>query len=189
MPARPLPYNLAVAATVATDRVNLQLSNRGRVGAVFHTRYRTADVAPGLHAEMFTVDARHHLSTTLPPSADGGFDLEVHGPNGFYRRLSGVAAPGPEVTTTAVESAQQLRLVLTNQGAAVNLTITDNRSGRRPITVYLRRVGSVSHIVGGHADGWYDVTIASGSDARFLRRLAGHIENRRSSCSDPSFGR
>jgi phospholipase C len=116
MPARPLPYNLAVAATVATDRVNLQLSNRGRAGAAFHTRYRTADVAPGPNAQMFTVDARHHLSTTLPPSADGGFDLEVHGPNGFYRRLSGVAAPGPRVTTTAVESAQLLRLALTNRG-------------------------------------------------------------------------
>ncbi len=183
--ARPLSYNLAVAATVATDRVSLQLANRGPLGAVFHTRYRTAGT-PGMKAQMFTVDARHHLNTSVPPSGDGGYDIEIHGPNGFYRRFAGVAAPGPEVTTAPVDSAQQLRLVLANQGPAVNLTITDNRSGRRPITVHLRRGGSVNHIVGGRADGWYDVTITSGGDARFLRSLAGHIESRRSSCSDPA---
>lgn len=183
--ARPLPYDLDVAATVAADGVRLQLSTRGRAGAVFHTRARTAGT-PGMHAQMFTVDAGHRLTTTIPVSSDGGYDVEVHGPNGFYRHLSGAAAPGPEITATPVGGSQQLRFVLRNPGPVVDLTITDNRRDRRPMTLRLRPRGSVTHILGGHGDGWYDVTITSRGDERFVRRLAGHLENGRSSISDPA---
>jgi phospholipase C len=36
--------------------------------------------------------------------------------------------------------------------------------------------------------GGYDLTIQAGTDAGFLRRLAGHVENGRASASDPAIG-
>jgi phospholipase C len=36
--------------------------------------------------------------------------------------------------------------------------------------------------------GWYDIAIEVDTDANFLRRLAGHLENGEDSASDPAFG-
>lgn len=52
----------------------------------------------------------------------------------------------------------------------------------------LRQGGAITHIVGGDGDGWYDVTVTSSGDQRYLRRLAGHLEDGRSSNSDPALG-
>ena len=35
---------------------------------------------------------------------------------------------------------------------------------------------------------WYDLTLTSSSDPRFLRRLAGHLDNGQPSASDPALG-
>jgi phospholipase C len=184
--ARPLPYDLDVGASVGADGVSLEFSNPGRAGAVFHSRARTVGPPIGMHAQMFTVEAGRRLRTTVPASSSVGYDVEVHGPNGFYRRLSGTPTPGPEVTAAPVGSSQELRLVVTNAGPAVGLTITDDRVPGRPMTLHLAQGGRVEHMVGAHTNGWYDVTITSSGDPRFVRQLAGHVESGRSSISDPT---
>jgi phospholipase C len=183
--ARPLPYNLAVSASVGADGVSLEFSNRGRAGAVFHSRARTAGQPIGMRAQMFTVEAGRRLSTTVATSPVG-YEVEIHGPNGFYRRLSGGAAPGPEVTAAPVGSSQDLQLVITNAGPAVELTISDDRSPGLPTNLQLPQGGRITHLIGGHTNGWYDVTITSSGDPRFIRQLAGHVENGRPSISDPT---
>jgi len=35
---------------------------------------------------------------------------------------------------------------------------------------------------------WYDVTLTSDHDKRYVRRLAGHVENGQPSTSDPAYG-
>ena len=140
-----------------------------------------------MHAQMFTVGAGQRIDTTPPFSADG-YDVEIHGPNGFYRHLAGAAAPGPEVTATPVGASRRLRLSLSNSGPAVGLTVADNRRDGLPLTVRLRQGGTITHIVGGHGDGWYDVTVTSSGDQRYLRRLAGHLEDGRSGTSDAALG-
>jgi len=35
---------------------------------------------------------------------------------------------------------------------------------------------------------WYDISLTSDSDPRYLRRLAGHIEDGNPSVSDPAIG-
>jgi phospholipase C len=47
----------------------------------------------------------------------------------------------------------------------------------------------VEYAVGGDTHGWYDITVTSSEDARFVRGLAGHVENGRPSVSDPALGR
>ena len=130
-------------------------------------------------------EAGRRLSTTVATSSVG-YEVEIHGPNGFYRRLCGGAAPGPEVTAAPVVSSQDLQLVITNAGPAVELTISDDRGPGLPTNLQLPQGGRITHVIGGHTNGWYDVTIASSGDPRFVRQLAGHVENGRPSISDPT---
>ena len=41
----------------------------------------------------------------------------------------------------------------------------------------------------GKSSGWYDISITTEADSRFLWRFAGHVENGRPSTSDPALGR
>jgi phospholipase C len=188
-PARPLPYDLDAAATAQAGTVTVQFANRGRGGAVFHLRARSTAAASGMTAQMFTVEAGRQLQTPAPVAPAGGYDVEVHGANGFYRHLAGAAASGPELTTEAIPSSDELEITIANPGPALRVMVRDNLT-RRPVTAYeLPSGNSVRVLVGGSTHGWYDVTITSSADPSFLRRLAGHVENGRASISDPALGR
>jgi phospholipase C len=79
-----------------------------------------------------------------------------------------------------------LRLTATNSGPTVDLTITDNRRDGHSRTLRLRTGARVTHQVGARGTGWYDISITSGGDPSFLRRIGGHLENGRSGTSDPA---
>ena len=137
---------------------------------------------------MFTVEAGRRLRTTIAVSPSVGYDIAVHGPNGCYRHVAGGAPDAPRVSAAPTGSSENLTLILNNGGPAVDVTITDNRSNARPTTFHLSHGGHVLHVVGGDTGGWYDVTITSSGDHRFVRRLAGHVESGRPSISDPALG-
>jgi phospholipase C len=65
-PARPLPYDLDVAAVVDGGAATLRLLNRGRAGAVSQLCARAASAASGMTVQMFTVEAGRSLSGTAP---------------------------------------------------------------------------------------------------------------------------
>jgi phospholipase C len=186
--ARPLPYDLDAVATVGAQGLTITFANHGAAGAVFHTRARTAGSSAQMQAKMFTVEAGRRLDATFPVS--GGYDVEVHGPNGFYRRFAaGTAVPGLEVVARRPGDSEEIQFVVTNAGAPVDVTITDAYGHGRPVTKQIRSGGRVEYSVGGDAHGWYDVTVTSSGDAHFVRGLAGHVENGRPSVTDPALGR
>jgi phospholipase C len=147
-----------------------------------------ASAASGMAVQMFTVEAGRGLSATAPVAPSGGYDVEVHGPNGFYRRLGGVAEPGPDLSTAPVAAGDDLAVVISNSGPAVRVSVTDNLAQRPATTHELQRGGRVRLVVGGNAHGWYDGAITSSGDATFVRQLAGHVESGRTSISDPALG-
>jgi Bacterial phospholipase C, C-terminal domain len=51
-----------------------------------------ASAASGMTAQMFTVEAGRQHYATAPAASSGGYDVEVHGPNGTYRHLAGTIA-------------------------------------------------------------------------------------------------
>ena len=118
----------------------------------------------------------------LPVS--GGYDYTAYGPNGFVRQFRGGVA-GPEVGVR--REGGDLALVLTNGGTTpVRLTVTD-AYGRRSTTRLLRPGARIVETVETRRSGnWYDVSVVSDHDPRFLRRLAGHVETGRPSTSDPA---
>lgn len=80
-----------------------------------------------------------------------------------------------------------VELTLTNTGSAtVRLTIAD-AYGRRSTTRRLRPGARVVERVDtGRSNDWYDVSVTSDQDPKFLRRLAGHVETGRPGTSDPA---
>jgi Domain of unknown function (DUF756) len=128
------------------------------------------------------VEAGRRLSATVATSSVG-YEVEVHGPNGFYRRLCGGAVTGPEVTAAPVGSSQDLQLVITNAGPAHDLGRPRPRApddpapspgwsrharDRRPHQRMVRRDDCLER------------------RPTFRRQLAGHVENGRPSISDPT---
>ncbi len=116
----------------------------------------------------------------------GSYDLTVHGPNGFLRTFQGSGTvAGPEVT--ARPHGDDIELTFTNKGGrTVKLKVADGYGGRgRTFTV---RAGAVvKHIAHlNHSERWYDLTVTSDADARYVRRFAGHVENGRPGVSDPA---
>jgi phospholipase C len=93
------------------------------------------------------------------------------------------------VSAAPAGSSENLKIIVSNAGPVVELTIINNRSNERPTTLHLPHGGHVDHVVGDDSEGWYDVTITSSGDPRFLRRLAGHVENGSPSISDPTLAR
>jgi len=176
-PARPLPYDLAADAVVANGTATIRFASRGGAAAVFHvTSVKTA-------ARSYTIGSGDKLSDTWPFAT--GEDIRVHGPNGFYRQVSG---PGPDIT--AVAAGGELVLAIANDSSsAVQLTLTSAYDGNaRSFTV---PAGATVPVRVPTASGtrWYDVTVTSGADASYQRAFAGHIETGQPDVSDPAFGR
>jgi phospholipase C len=155
---------------------------------VFHTRARAIGSPTKMLAQMFTVEKGRRLRTMLGSAPSAGYDVEIQVPNGFYRQAAGSRAVAPDVSTAPAGSRGNLTIVVSNSGPAVELTFTDMYHGGHPTTRRLHQGGRTRYTVGGGADGWYDVTITSSADSRFVRRLAGHIETGRPSISDPALG-
>lgn len=193
--ARALPYVLQTHARVDATKqaVQLQFVNTGSVGAVFHVFDHTADDAP----KRYTVDANSQLAGYWPLAAGGRYDLEILGPNGFLRRLSGrVATAAPaggviEVRSSDVRGSGDLRLELFNRDTIPHtVTVADNTYGSGMRSYYLpARERVEADWVLASSDAWYDLTVTAGNPGDFAWHYAGHVETGRASKSDPALAR
>ena len=83
-PARPLGYRFSVEASSDPDGVCLHLVNEGALGAAF----QVYDLdQPAALPKRFTVSAAASLTHRFS-SAAGRYNLQVHGPAGFFRAFS-----------------------------------------------------------------------------------------------------
>ncbi|MCO6000321.1 phosphocholine-specific phospholipase C [Actinoallomurus rhizosphaericola] len=180
-PARPLPYDLAADGRASSTGLVIDFAEHGTVAAVFHITSASHAGGPW----TYTVGRGSRLSATWGP---GPYDVEVHGPNGFLRRLAGPGGAGPEVTARHEGAGEQVRLVLTNGGEQpVRLTVKDAYGDERPVTYRLRPGGRAVHVASARRrHGWYDLSVTSDHDKTFVRRLVGHVETGRPSTSDPA---
>ncbi|MGA7777956.1 MAG: phospholipase C, phosphocholine-specific [Paraburkholderia sp.] len=197
--ARALPYELFVRVRGETSqgKVTMRFINTGRAGAAFLVYATNSGEAP----RSYTVEAGKRLEDQLPLNANGTYDYTVYGPNGFLRRFAGkpVAASNwwngsdvarPEVADGYDVANGNLQLRLENPGTArCQFTIT-NAYDPNTVIKQVVRGGETDQVYLDlrNAYGWYDLTITVDTDATFTRRLGGHVENGRSSMSDPALG-
>jgi phospholipase C len=182
-PARALPYALQVHGATKADDVTLTFVNDGRVGAPL-------SVWAGAAGPWFyTVDAGSRLTADFPLGPDG-YDLTVHGPNGFLRRFTGGAVGGLEVEAGYQPQQDQIAITIHNGGPGCHVTVSPGAYRHGPARIHpleagqsrtdIWRIDTSAH--------WYDLIVTSSADPRWSRRLSGHMETGRPSASDPAIG-
>ncbi|MEW2116691.1 phosphocholine-specific phospholipase C [Streptomyces sp. NPDC005474] len=185
-PARPLKYAPYVdgSADTTAGKFTLAFASGTHAGAAFLVTSGNRTDGPW----AYTTEAGKTVSDTWNSAySKDAYDLTVHGPNGFLRvfKGQGKGAAGPEVT--ARHAGDDLELTLTNKGSkTVELRLSSGYGGRAR-TIKVRAGATVRHRVDlGASRRWYDLTVTSETDASFLRRFAGHVENGRAGVSDPA---
>ena len=191
-PARALPYELEVVATLSGKNggaLRLKFLNHGKRGACFQVRAAQGAEGPW----SFTVEGGKSLTHSwLLAQASGRYDFSVHGPNGFLRRFRGLASVDAAVLDV------RMRLDVHDYALIVRLK---NRSLRaRQVTIANLYDKSVleerlepgrtleRHISLKETFGWYDVRLAAEGEEQLARQASGHLENGQPSMSDPAFG-
>jgi phospholipase C len=186
-PARALPYVLHADGQAQGGSFRISFGNTGDAAAVFHVRSGNAADAP----RNFTVEPQRMLSDAW--AASPGYDLSVHGPNGFLRAFKGSVA----------RDASQLLIRASYDTGRVAITLSLTNMGTRTVDVNVRnayrgkdaeqkleprRTTAVVFPLE-RSGGWYDLSITIAGDAAFAARFAGHVETGADSISDPAMGR
>jgi phospholipase C len=181
-PARALPYQLKADGRLSEDKrwVEVTLTAGNAAGAPFRVSSKKtrsyAVKAGGLLRDKWD----------LAGFADGKYDLNVCGPNGFLLRLAGdVDDPLLEIKVAAGV------LSTTNQEkkGSYKVLITHNAYGlaRQTLVVKAGQSQEVAFDLKA-SHGWYDFTVQVEGFAHFERHYAGHVENGEPSFSDPQMG-
>jgi len=114
----------------------------------------------------------------------------VLGPNGFHRHFIGDrASHGVGMMVRLEAGSSRLRLSLDNRGPVRRITVSPSAylDTLPPWRAELAANGSATHqwTLRG-SGGWYDLTLRTDGDGRWLRRLAGRLETGAASISDPA---
>lgn len=147
----------------------------------------------------FAVSAGSKLNYTLnlDKFPEGRYDLQLRGPNGFFRHFKGSAADPQLTVNCACESTGWLKnkpsgnifLVLANQGhlpLRVNLSAKVYRHQVPDQLVLQPGERKTLPVKLGGSDGWYELRVRTG--AHFEHLFAGHAESGSASTSDPQMG-
>ncbi|HEY0272332.1 MAG TPA: alkaline phosphatase family protein, partial [Chitinophaga sp.] len=201
-PACALPYELYADGhfNAAENKFEISLqTGKNSVGAPFCVYAR--------HLEAQTIQARDYAVLPGDQLADqwpgnlfenGQYQLQVHGPNGFFRAFEGNAKNPLLAVTGHYETRPQQPLVFTgnfslqfkNTGATpLQFTVTDKsyRGGKRSTQL---AAGATSQLTWdlSKTHGWYDLELSVAGYAGYSQRYAGHVENGKPSTSDPLMG-
>ena len=182
-PSRPLGYALGVEAAVDGGKLTARWTNAGGLGAHVQVRSNLLAAAP----YSYTIGA----GTSLGAAWDLGttYDVQMHGPSGWYRRFAGTtAAADIRVTVANDGAAGHARFRVENAGStAAELTLADAYgAGSQALALDPRQAKTVVIPTQG---GWYDLTITTAADPTLVRVLAGRLETGRPLTSDPQLGR
>ncbi|WAC14018.1 phosphocholine-specific phospholipase C [Dyadobacter pollutisoli] len=188
--SRALPYRLHTHAeqTQNTNEIRLKFENIGTAGAVFHVYdLKHLDRIP----RRYTVEAGKQLADEWDLSKDNGdYDLEVYGPNGYFRKFSGNRKnQEPEISVGYDHKKGMLMLELQNPGkVSVQVTIHSNVYDHGgPWTFQLTSRGKAKKEWPLATSGnWYDFSVKTSEENGFMRRVAGRVETGKPGISDPA---
>jgi phospholipase C len=204
-PACALPYELYADGGPGADGKNFeirlsvgnQVHGAKAAGAPFNVYVRNLKEARGMMAATYAIKPGDSLTHQYPfvMFADTGYDIEVHGPNGFYRSFTGRADSSHlDVRTSYEQTGKDLTgnvLIRLRNGTAksISVEIRDNAYKAKSASRRIEPGQETSVILQlEKSHGWYDYTVkATGSDAE--ARFAGRVETGRASFTDPLMGR
>jgi phospholipase C len=181
--ARALPYTVFADGTPTSTGFRIDFSNQGDVAVVFQAR--TGD---GAAPKTYTLDRSTKLSDVWDSTQ--GYDVEVHGPNGFFRGFrAGASSSGLAVRTRYQKQPWAVSLMLANpSGSDLQVAVYDTYGDRTTKLVVPAHSSQTKTWPLERHYGWYDLTVQIQGDPTALSRVAGHVENGRTSISDPLMG-
>jgi phospholipase C len=213
-PACALPYEMYCEGDVNIENKTLVLAMRAgnnvhgatSAGAPFNVYLRNTAHASGVsprgvdNQKMFVATFAVKSGDTMKEGyplqlfADGKYDIDVHGPNGFYRAFRGDSTFSPLVVrcvydrTASGLSGNVAAHVKNVSDKAVSVVVEDKSYKTGKQTKELAPGQDVSiPVESSKSHGWYDFTVqAEGLSA--IRHYAGRVETGRSSFTDPLMG-
>ncbi|GAB3913380.1 phospholipase C, phosphocholine-specific [Microlunatus endophyticus] len=181
-PSRCLGYDLTADIAVERGQLTLDLTNRGSLGVHVQARSLTVPNAPF----SYTIGAGHSLSDAWPVT--GVYDLELHGPNGFFRQVAGApTSPLQVAVSQRGPHSIELELSAPHGHSAVTAQIDDAYGHDHSVRVPAGRSVTVS-VETTSTGGWYDVRVTTAADADFVTTAAGRLEASPGLTSDPQLG-
>lgn len=186
-PQRPLPYQPNAMCTVdaKAGTVGVRMTNDGSRSVHYSIYAHHRDAAGPWQHDV--PGGRSVLAELRVPDINGRrFELSVHGPNGFLRRMSGsldsVGAHVEVVPSYDLGTRGDARFVLTmiNSGIApVKITVASNAhrtDGPWTHEVSLGVTRKASWDIEQESDRWYDFVATLEGDPTFVRRFSGRLE-------------
>jgi phospholipase C len=207
-----LPYELYADGGVSADRSTVEIILKAG-NNIFHQKAAGSPFhiyAPGKYQQQihrnwaYAVEAGHDIKATwqLSDFANNSYHLQVYGPNGFFRELTGTKDDA-QVTIVCAYETDALRkdlltgnvlLWFTNNGTqAVVFEIKDNayKTPAQTITIPAGKAKIKKSISVNTAKsfGWYDFSVKLKGNQQFERRYAGRVETGNATKTDPFMGR
>jgi phospholipase C len=190
-PARALPYEPEVhgLAHFGSGTFDLHFANSGEATAVFQVRSGNATDLP----RSYTVEPGKSLDDHW--NAAAAYDLEVRGPNGFFRAFKGSMDAATLRSRLDVrvryesDDEAAIALEVSNAGEhTATVIVLDAYTGKEQRHQLAPREDVEHELPLAAFHGWYDLVIRVDGDAAFEYRLAGHVETGRDSMTDPALG-
>jgi phospholipase C len=203
-PSCPLPYELAAEGALADDRQTFTIRLEARkdlfgdraAGSAFTVYARGA--GDEVQIRNYAVSAGDAIedSWRLADFTDGRYDIEIHGPNGFFRRFQG-GADDPPLTIqmspfrpAGIEPAADADVMFEianrdNRPHTVEIADCAYRQKERSVAIAPGESKAVAFPTSS-SDRWYDLRIQVGGQAHFELGYAGRIETGAAGVTDPA---
>lgn len=191
--ACPLPYELYADIVANEKDITLLLAAgntlfKDKSAGVPFTVYNKAGI------RSYAVAPGDHIQDNFEP-VNKQYNLEVHGPNGFYRALIGKSNK-PKLTLEAAYEVEGARstgnLVITaknNTTAACSLLVVDNAYKQAAKERTLKPMEEIRlNISLKDSHGWYDFTVTEKEDSDLKWIYAGKVETGNFGYTDPQMG-
>jgi phospholipase C len=215
-PSSPLPYELYANSKLSTDQQTLHLKLEAKNGlfgtqaagspfTVYAFDYNVPKngkpVFEALHVRQYAVAAGEAISDSWLLSAFNKktYQIQVHGPNGFFREFRG-NSQDPLLDVQVMYGTKQpdpqieLKLLNFNETQAVTVQVKDNvyqgKTQTQTLLAGKAKEAQASFILDvSRSFGWYDFSVSIAGNQIFEKRYAGRVETGKSSFSDPLMGR
>lgn len=196
-PACSLPYQLAANLTVDMQQQELVLrldyfgglpthKTSSAVPFVVRSQAPYEDAKNPTLVWNFTVRVGEPLEYRWPLQhwRDKRYQLDVHGPNGFFSSFAGqVDSLMAPIRVTPVLGQQVLEVVCGSDDLSLEV------EGYLSKTIVQKSSNKGEYVVNCNgSEGWYDISIRRKGDSSFCWRYAGHLEQGTHSITDPLMG-
>ena len=140
--------------------------------------------------KRYTVEARKSLTDDWDLSSDAGeYNLEVYGPNGYFRHFSGNSnKPEPEITVKYDSRKGAITVTVQGGNKPSEITIVHNAYDYKgPWDAKMTSHASFQKTwVLADSGNWYDFSVKLKNGENFLRRFAGRVETGKPGITDPA---